>query len=423
MTVSLLQYPYTLPNLDPITLFTPILESWVEISSQPSSSSLSSIGDEVGTTGLGVGQPSAWSRQRRQLNSTRRQGAAAVTAYSSQEEFDDDTGSEDDNFMTSSGEKLSVPTTPSRQVIHPDTETDENENATALSRRVPDSPPAFRPQPNAFSHPPVPPASPPNHPHSAVRGGPGGVLNPPRRRSEGPSFMGTPEGANQPDNDAALRASLTTLLSCAAAARGMSKDGKEAPDVLPVSCRPGSRITPSSQPMELRLVQEAELLPHAPANITHATTTNTTTASHRTISRRSLSAERSTKWRSAIGTSGSTKPAAHRTTSRRKRISTAGGGTLGTTTSSSPPEEVLFNPTLMTWVISAGVVVLVSVVGFGAGYVIGREVGKHESINSVTTGLNASSSSAIGCGREVMRGSGGTLRRFPAGIAKSVVAS
>jgi hypothetical protein len=38
----------------------------------------------------------------------------------------------------------------------------------------------------------------------------------------------------------------------------------------------------------------------------------------------------------------------------------------------------LISPTLMTWVVSAGVVVLVSVVGFGAGYVIGREVGRQE---------------------------------------------
>ena len=36
----------------------------------------------------------------------------------------------------------------------------------------------------------------------------------------------------------------------------------------------------------------------------------------------------------------------------------------------------LIHPTLLTWVVSAGVVVLFSAIGFSAGYVIGREVGR-----------------------------------------------
>lgn len=38
-------------------------------------------------------------------------------------------------------------------------------------------------------------------------------------------------------------------------------------------------------------------------------------------------------------------------------------------------EVAMISPMLLMWVVSAGVVVLVSVVGFGAEYVIGREVG------------------------------------------------
>jgi hypothetical protein len=74
------------------------------------------------------------------------------------------------------------------------------------------------------------------------------------------------------------------------------------------------------------------------------------------------------------------------------------------------------SPTLLTWVVSAGVLVLVSVVGFGAGYVIGREVGRQE-VSSF--GIPDTS-----CGREAVRGTG-SLRRFKWGIGgggRSVVA-
>jgi hypothetical protein len=87
-------------------------------------------------------------------------------------------------------------------------------------------------------------------------------------------------------------------------------------------------------------------------------------------------------------------------------------------------EEALISPTFLTWVMSAGVLVLVSVVGFGAGYVIGREVGRQE----VLTGLNSSTLVDGGsCGREVAgAGTGsGTLRKFKWGIgsaARGIVA-
>jgi hypothetical protein len=85
-------------------------------------------------------------------------------------------------------------------------------------------------------------------------------------------------------------------------------------------------------------------------------------------------------------------------------------------------EEALLSPTLLTWVMSAGVVVLVSVVGFGAGYVIGREVGRQEAM----AGLNGTTIiDGTSCGREAMRGGSGSLRRFKwsiGGAAKGVVA-
>ena len=51
-------------------------------------------------------------------------------------------------------------------------------------------------------------------------------------------------------------------------------------------------------------------------------------------------------------------------------------------------------PTLMTWVVGAGVVVLFSAISFSAGYALGREVGRVE----------AMSGGAIPCSREVEGG-------------------
>jgi hypothetical protein len=39
---------------------------------------------------------------------------------------------------------------------------------------------------------------------------------------------------------------------------------------------------------------------------------------------------------------------------------------------------MMVTPTLMTWVVSAGVVVLFGAISFSAGYAIGREVGRME---------------------------------------------
>lgn len=55
------------------------------------------------------------------------------------------------------------------------------------------------------------------------------------------------------------------------------------------------------------------------------------------------------------------------------------------------------SPTLLTWVVSAGVVVLVSAISFSAGYTVGREVGK------VEASLGGSGNDAL-CGKEMGRG-------------------
>ncbi|PHH70848.1 hypothetical protein CDD83_5331 [Cordyceps sp. RAO-2017] len=197
-------------------------ESWVEVSSQPSSSSLSSIGDEIVTTGLRVGSPYHRRRRLQQPPAARpsppqQRTPVHAAGASSQEEYDE-SESEEDRLLTSSTDN-------ERQgaADESDADSDDGDDATALGRAS--DRPVFRPQPNAFSHPPSSHA--PRRSHSATSAippHPHGAFSRPSfsQRSQTRvqrNFM-SPSSARE-DNDAALRASLTTLLSCAAAARGL----------------------------------------------------------------------------------------------------------------------------------------------------------------------------------------------------------
>ncbi|KAI1847369.1 hypothetical protein JX266_006594 [Neoarthrinium moseri] len=393
---------------------TPV-ESWVEVSSHPSSSSVSSIGDDIVTTGLRVGS-SAYARRRRlhpqsynHLLAQQQQqqlAAHAAAGASSQEEYDE-SETDSDHVLTSSTENItSVPglsPTPLRNV-HPaqddtsDEEDDDDENATALGSRRPSE--SFRPQPNAFSHPPshlqhrhsTSSSIPQHHPRPSF--GRGSSTRVDRRA---PSFM-TPN--YQADNDEALRASLTTLLSCAAAARGRNKDGEK---------QLGERTSPSGgQPMNLRLVPESELLETAPrptaqGRVLRADPTPSPPAPSRSTGPTTEKAKRP----------ATPPPTKSPRAAKKKRTSSASG-----------VDEALISPTLLTWVVSAGVVVLVSVVGFGAGYVIGREVGRQEALGGLGAANTSSLADGGSCGREAIRSSGGTLRRFRwgSGMGKTVTA-
>ncbi|KAK8088932.1 hypothetical protein PG997_003893 [Apiospora hydei] len=381
------------------------VESWVEVSSHPSSSSVSSAGDEIVTTGLRVGS-SAYAARRRRLHpqsynhlyvqqQQQQQASRAVQSSqagtSSQEEYEE-SETDSDPVITSSTENITsvhIPgTTPLRNVHHAapetsDEEEDDDDHATALGTRRPSEP--FRPQPNAFSHPPshlqhrhsTSSSIPQNHPRPSFSQ----RSSTARVDRRAPNLMSP---SYQADNDAALRASLTTLLSCAAAARGRDKDGDK---------ELGDRTDAGNQPMNLRFgrVLRADPAPTASGSSKEA-------------------APGSEKGkRAATPTPPSKQP---RAVKKKK-------------TASSNVEDTLISPTLLTWVVSAGVVVLVSVVGFGAGYVIGREVGRQETLSNLGVG-NASTAVTEGgsCGREVIRSSGGTLRRFRWGsvVGKGVTA-
>ncbi|KAK1636615.1 hypothetical protein BDP81DRAFT_394279 [Colletotrichum phormii] len=392
-------------------------DSWVEVSSQPSSSSLSSIGDEIVTTGLRVGGSVAARRRRlhHQNQPVPRSFHVDQTAIhagtSSQEEYEE-SESEEDRCLTSSTENVRPPVRasfqqqPSAQEDSEDSD-DSDEIATALGRVSDD--PVFRPQPNAFSHPPSgldrrhsASSAIHQHPHSGVR--PALSQRSQTRVSRGPPNFMSP--AYQADNDAALRASLTTLLSCAAAARGLPKYKDTERQGAPPA---HAGVGPSSQPVELRLMPESELMAERP------TQPQTASPSKSPVARPSRTATSSAP--SSPKSDGVDKH--KRTSSSQTRSSRA---TKKKKVAAS--DEALISPTLLTWVVSAGVVVLVSVVGFGAGYVIGREVGRQEAL-SAGVGVNASAvADSSSCGREVIRSSGGGLRRlrWGAGVGRSVVA-
>ncbi|EXK47883.1 hypothetical protein FOMG_01084 [Fusarium oxysporum f. sp. melonis 26406] len=376
-------------------------ESWVEVASQPSSSSLSSIGDEIVTTGLRVGNPYV---RRRRLQQSARSLPQQQTAIhnvnaadlSSQEEYDE-SDSEDDRLLTSSTENAQR----SEEEADMDSEAEsDGDNVTALGR-VSDQPtePVFRPQPNAFTHPstqrrdsaPAIPSAPPPppHPHNGLTRPSFTQRSQTRPHRAGPSFMSP---AVREENDAALRASLTTLLSCAHAARGLPKSKEEAEAQRTANAGVG----PSSQPMELRFVPESELSTE-PRRVQRPAGPSPP--------RKRGSPARSPSRTSERGKHGSGSPTAPRATKKKKVA--------------QMEEPTSISPTLLTWVVSAGVVVLVSVVGFGAGYVIGREVGKQEALAASVGSVNETAS----CGQEVIRSSGNGLRKLRWGaVGKSIVA-
>lgn len=416
-------------------------ESWVEVASQPSSSSLSSIGDEIVTTGLRVGNQS-YAPQRRRLQHHYHQSlqqhmppperatqAAAQAGTSSQEEYDE-TESEEDHLMTSSTENMDTRPAPgsllqrSQTAIGPsvDSSDSEDDDGTALGTTH-----NFRPQPHAFSRPhahlshrshSTNSAIPPHHPQGRPALTPNRPHNRVRNDFRSPSY--------QADNDAALRASLTTLLSCAAAAKSLP--GRRGTAAEPSSGEPvlGAGVGQSSQPMELRLVPESELGavegsppigPTAPKTTPRTRQTPTTRTSSN-ASAQSVPLSASSKEEKAKRTAATGQSRSQRAT-KKKKTSTTGVDDSAVT---------WISPTTLTWVLGTGVVLLVSVVGFGAGFVVGREIGRQEVLSStggsgsavLSAGLNSSS-----CGGDVIRSSGsGTLRRWRLGtsMGRSVMA-
>ena len=345
-------------------------DSWIEISSQPSSSSLSSVGDNV-------------HRLSHRRRSHRRQSEILAripprrdsATGSSQEEYDE-SESDSDRVLGSSNEDIQ--TTGQKAPL----DKLENDTSTALGIGKSDNT-VFTPQPNAFSHPP----SQQSRSNPAVVQAPDSyfplmhqfetapdsraVPVPLRPKQRVPTsrtsstFRYSSQSSNrQADHDAALRASLTTLLSCAAAVRGTSKDSDPV-----LTAAPRTQVR-TSQPAMLQLVPESHFLDDE----------------NMAPKPRSARPQR-------LSASGSPKRKARESSKDRqiKKVKNA---------QSKPEEEVmLLSPTLMSWMISAGVVLVFSAISFSAGYAWGKEVGRFEGETGISSGT---------CGREIMRSGGGT---------------
>lgn len=400
-------------------------DSWIEVSSQPSSSSLSSATDEIVTTGLRVQQPPATRRPRRlrpsapsHLNVISR--ANSVGGTSSQEEYEE-SESESDQVMTSSNEGLAINMDRRRVNVGPaaqwtasdGTDDDDDDDGTAINYPINHNS-CFTPQPNAFSHPPSSQGA--RHASQPVPGSyfPRTNERPTVRHSARHSYPSqqemraqhSPYNAISPsynaaaDHEAALRASLSTLLSCAAAARGLSKP-KPAQTSAP---RPAStRVEPSA----LRMVPESALAGTPPP----AVAPFEEPAFHPTIRRASTSTSASAESRRVSSSKQEAKRKAANATGRnsskdRRAVKKARRGVSGY-------DEFYVSPTLLTWVVSAGVVVVLSALSFSAGYSMGKEAGRLE------VGV-AGAGEASSCTREISRTGLGLRKLKFSSVAKSV---
>jgi len=374
-------------------------DSWIEVSSQPSSSSLSSAAtDEIVTTGLRVQHQTNVRRRRRSRPNAPTYLSlpprSTSGASSSQEEYEE-SESESDHVLSSSNELPqpssaplfgSAPTAPKRPYSSASSDgEDEDGNSTALG--ITSNEPVFTPQPNVFSHPPSSATQPSQ---AAV---PGSYFPAPRTaasrsasqrhsypsqrsRQHAPYNMISP--SYQADHDAALRASLSTLLSCAAAARGLPKR-----EVTSSRAGTSSRIEPNT----LRMVPESVAMGEE------------STQRDRPINRQP-SASSSGKSIPITSPQDKGKRKASSSKDRRNVKKSRKSGTL----------DEMVSPTLMTWVVSAGVVVLFSAISFSAGYAMGKDVGRTEA------NFAGQTNGAV-CGKEVGRG----LRRLRWGSGSTSV--
>lgn len=366
-----------------------IPESWVEISSQPSSSSLSSVGEDVVTSGLRV-QQDPRARRRRLLRQNAPTGLSfehrpsSRGTISSQEEYEE-SESESDRVMTSSGEAGPVPhysaSRPQASQAMQSTASDEklssdDENRTAINYPL-NNDQCFTPQPNAFSHPPngvhgratsdnVPESyfttqrrpSRPSTRHSL----------PGRAPSHMPQNILSPSYNTAAHHDEALRASLSTLQSFAVAARGLQKaDTKQRPNTQPQQPR-GNRV----EPMSFRLVPESAMQqPQGAAAAASPPQLHEPTFKP-TIRRSSTSTSASTSHQAK------TEHVVHSSKRRSRPLSRERRAVKKARHSNSNEDLQLVSPTLMTWLVSAGVVVFLSALSFGAGYSVGKEAGRLE---------------------------------------------
>lgn len=407
------------------------IDSWIEVSSQPSSSSLSSAAtnDDIITTGLRVAHREAGMYQHRSRRRRMQHLAAVATAQvdyssreaslasSSQEEYEE-SESESDPPMSSSNEEINRPARPSLLPMPPSPHSDdadsddEDDTSTALGMGI--SPSPFVPQPNVFSHPPSTSDPSWTRPTESRRSQPSVLSNSSRRtairRESYPSTRGSRRSqqsqhspynmispSHHADHDAALRASLSTLLSCAAAARGLPKTDSPRLQASPPAAAPPASFRLVGESVAMGDEDSGEEGPSSPRCMETSPSVGPPRRRHPTPP------------------SGPAVSKAKRRSASPKDRSVAKKSRRASLSDTAAP----VSPTVMTWVISAGVVVLFSAISFSAGYMLGREVGRTEMGMMGEGGVPGARSSAA-CGQEAVRGG---LKRLRWGTAAAGSAS
>ena len=399
-------------------------DSWIEISSQPSSSSLSSAGDhEIVTTGLHVQQTvDAHRKRRRRAHATSSTGMRhqrpSSAGGSSQDEYEE-SESDSDKILSSSNEDLDPKDTLPRVIATLERAAeDEDDNLTAIGTGTSDNN-VFTPQPNIFSHPPssqsnraavsstttpdsyfpilldsesAPSSARPSPNHritprhvQSSRARPSQVQTSQRASSHSPYNAIAPSHNYHPDHDAALRASLSTLLSCAAAVRATPKH-RTSSNPPPPNQKAGS----SSQTTTFRLVSGSHFVENG--------SDDTRPSLGNRHPRQPISGASASPPSSLKQAATAKRKAREQSKDRHAKKSRSA------VRSGSSTDDATISPTLMSWMVSAGVVLVFSAISFSAGYAWGKEVGRIEGATGV--GMEG-----VSCGREVMR-SGTGLRRL-----------
>lgn len=316
---------------------------------------------------------------------------------SSQDEYEE-SESESDRVMTSSSEDIYHSTLASqlrRGSIAVSEEEEEDNGQEAEEAAEEDSSThmhdnaastqCFTPQPNAFSHPRpslsrhsesipgsyFPASNQTNHASTARHSYPTDT----RRQTHTPFNAVAPNSTL--DHDALLRDSLSTLLSCAAAARGIPKSQH-------THTQP--KGSDAIEPGTLRIVSEQALSSRQGA---------TQRLAGPAISSRSSSKGKG-KRKTGSRSRSTSKDRQEQALKRQKNSSTT---------------DAAVAPTLLTWCVAGGVVVLVSALSFSAGYAVGKEIGRLET----TTGLGQVGAGE--CGKEALKGGLGLRRWSSEGVA------
>ncbi|KAF8472521.1 hypothetical protein BDZ91DRAFT_436739 [Kalaharituber pfeilii] len=226
-----------------------------------------------------------------------------------------------------------------------------------------------------------------------------------------------PHPITKADHDEALMASLSTLLSCAAAARGLpkvSQQGTSSPGIT-------SRVPVSSSRVQLDTLQlvpdqvmaEKDIRGAAVASATETTQVDgrhaTSVIPESTLHAKRNSTSRDSSKKRALGAQepktrsssrSSRNHARHRSSSRSTKRHSKLTSTLSSTDAS-----------LLTLAVSAGAVIILSAISFSAGYVLGKEIGKAEAevaadlvgrTGSMVKEAHRSGRSLVGVGRRVV---------------------